>query len=102
MIKEIARDVLGIDPYSGKELSYKEYVIMLKWWAITNARIGEWFLNHGYGRPVETVQQEQRILIMPPLPEREEPKQIIADVMDIPSIVVGGSEEQESLPEGEE
>ena len=102
MIKEIAADVLKVDPYSGEEMTYKEYVVMLKWWALTNARIGEWFLNHGYGRPVETVQQEQRILIMPPLPEREEPKQIIADVVDIPSIVVSGSEEQESLPEDEE
>ncbi len=71
LIKEIAMDVLGIDPYSGEEMTYKEYVIMLKWWCFDNARIGEWFLNHGYGRPVEQVHQEQRLVILPPLPEQE-------------------------------
>ena len=87
MIKEIAADVLKVDPYSGEEMTYKEYVKMLKWWAISNARIGEWFLNHGYGRPVEQVQQEQRIIIMPPLPERE------VEIV---------TEEQDALTEGEE
>jgi hypothetical protein len=29
MIKEIAADVLKVDPYSGQEMSYKEYIKML-------------------------------------------------------------------------
>lgn len=72
LIKEIAKDVLGIDPYSGEEMSYTEYIKMLKWWAILNPRIGVWFLDQAYGKPVEYVQHDiQAIRFIEQLPEQE-------------------------------
>ena len=72
LVKQIAHDVLMLDPFSGKAMSYKEYIKFLKWWCLDSAKIGEWFLNQAHGKPMETVVQEQRLIIMPPLPPTED------------------------------
>ena len=68
-------------------MTYKELLLYIKRKADKSPRILNLLLDHWLGKPVEQVQQEQRIVIMPPLPERE--VEVVA-------------EEQEALPEGEE
>lgn len=101
LIKEIAKDVLGIDPYIGEEMSYTEYIKMLKWWTILNPRIGVWFLDQAYGKPVEKreheVQAIQFIMHEPALPEQES-KQLPGGIV----LKEDNGEDQASLPEGRE
>jgi hypothetical protein len=87
LARQFADDVLSLDPETGKKMTYKELLLYIKRKADKSPRILNLLLDHWLGKPVEQVQQEQRIIIMPPLPERE------VEVV---------TEEQDALPEGEE
>ena len=86
LARQFAEDVLSLDPETGKVMTYKELLLYIKRKADKSPRILNLLLDHWLGKPIEQVQQEQRI-IMPPLPERE------VEVV---------TEEQDALPEGEE
>ena len=87
LARQFAEDVLSLDPETGKVMTYKELLLYIKRKADKSPRILNLLLDHWLGKPIEQVQQEQRIIIMPPLTERE------IEVV---------TEEQEALPEGEE
>ena len=87
LARQFAEDVLSLDPETGKMMTYKELLLYIKRKADKSPRILNLLLDHWLGKPIEQVQQEQRIIIMPPLSERE------IEVV---------TEEQEALPDGEE
>ena len=87
LARQFAEDVLSLDPETGKMMTYKELLLYIKRKADKSPRILNLLLDHWLGKPVEQVQQEQKIIIMPPLTEQE---------------VRTVTEEQDALPKGEE
>ncbi len=71
LARQFAEDVLSLDPKTGNKMTYQELLLYIKRKADKSPRILNLLLDHWLGKPVEQVQQEQRIIIMPPLSERE-------------------------------
>ena len=87
--RQFAEDVLHINPETGEKMSYKELCLYIKKKADQSPRILNLLLDHYLGKPVERVQQEQRVFII------TEPSQEVAEDAE----VIDG--EQRYLIEGE-
>ena len=72
--QEFARDVLYLDPETGKEMTYKQLCIYIKKRADQSPRILNLLLDHCLGKPIERVQQEQTVFVInPPEPQEVKP-----------------------------
>lgn len=64
LARHFAEDVLRLDSETGKKMTYKELLLYIKRKADKSPRILNLLLDHWLEKPIEQVQQEQRIVIM--------------------------------------
>ena len=65
LARKFAHDVLHMNPETGKKMSYSELVRHISKKADESPRILNLLLDHYLGKPIERVQQEQRVFILP-------------------------------------
>ena len=77
--RQFAEDVLHINPETGDKMSYKELCLYIRKKADQSPRILNLLLDHYLGKPVERVQQEQRVFVItePALQEEAQDAEVI-------------------------
>ena len=64
LAREFAQDVLHMNPETEEKMSYSELVRYISKKADESPRILNLLLDHYLGKPIERVQQEQRVFIL--------------------------------------